>query len=74
MPKSKIRDKAEIDAQITHGLQAEEQAKEQCQNFKTVRQTNQSVQASCRQNGKHPSLGQVRSNRYSGYSQAERGF
>ena len=32
-----------MDAQIAHRLQAEEQGEEQCQNFQTVRQVNQSV-------------------------------
>ena len=37
-----------MDAQIDHRLQAEEQAKEQCQSFQTDRQASQSAQGSHR--------------------------
>ena len=46
----------------------EEQVKEQYQFPQTVRQVNQSVQAPHRQSRQHPSEGQVRSNRCSGYN------
>ena len=72
MPRSKIYRPSRVDTQIVHRLQAEEQAKEQCQNLQTVGQVNQSLQVLHRQNRQHPSLGQVRCNIYSGYNQAER--
>ena len=42
-----------MDAQITHRLQAEEQAAKQCEGFQADRQTNQLAKGPCRQNGQH---------------------
>ena len=63
-----------MDTQTAHRLQAEEQARQQHLNFQPVRQVNQSVQASVRQNSQHQSVGQVRCNSYSGYNQLEIGI
>ena len=41
MSKSKIRHHEEMDAEIVHKLQAEEQANKQCQSFQTDSWTNQ---------------------------------
>ena len=59
-----------MDSQISYRLQREEQVGEKNLNLQPVRQVNHSVQAPFWQNSQYESVGQVRSNRYSGYNQA----
>ena len=71
-PSQRIRDPVEMDAQIAHTLQAEEQAKEQCQSFQRDRQVSQLAEIPHRQNIQHLKMGYIRSTRYSGHNLAER--
>ena len=48
----------EMDTQFAGRLQAEEQAKEQCQSFQTEKQANQLTQATHRQNRQQQPSGQ----------------
>ena len=60
-----------MDTQTAHRLQAEKQVREQHPSFQPARQVNQSVQAPFRQNMQYQPAEKIRSNRYSGYNQAD---
>ena len=76
-PSQRIRKQVQMDSQIAHRLQAEEQSLKQYQTFQTFKQVdrdcvNYSAQVPHRQKRQHPSVGQVRSNGYSGYNHTDR--
>ena len=60
-----------MDAESAYRLQAEGQAKKQCQSFQTDRQENQLTQ-SHQMKYNHPLSRKARSTRYSGHNQAQR--